>query len=408
MIGLVLQGGGAKGGYHVGVWKALRELEIGIGAVTGTSVGALNGALIAQGDFDKAYDLWYNMDPRLVIEEDPEIYHQLVTRNYQIENSQMYLEYFRKIIKQKGLGIEPLVQLIDQVIDEDRLRDSEVDFGLVTISLTDWKAIETFVDDIEEGQVKDYLLASAYLPAFKTQTIHGKRYLDGGFHDNMPINLMSQKGYSEIIAVELRAVGMIRPVKNKRVTIRTITPSGDTGSILDFDRDISRKNLKMGYLDTMMSYGKYEGRSYYLRGVPEEDFFYQAVLALTDQQIMAMAAIGGYKDGYPKRLLHEKIIPDICEMIGLGLDHNYKDIMLGALETIAASMEIERLKVYAYTELLAMVKEKCQNTPKKTFDFEMIPDILRRRTLIKHNFKAELLIRWMGISSSVYEPRQLD
>ncbi len=41
MIGLVLQGGGAKGGYHIGVWKALRELDIEIGAVTGTSVGAL-------------------------------------------------------------------------------------------------------------------------------------------------------------------------------------------------------------------------------------------------------------------------------------------------------------------------------------------------------------------------------
>ena len=55
-IGLVLEGGGGKGSYQIGVWKAIRELglEKKIVAVSGTSVGALNAALFAKGDFETA------------------------------------------------------------------------------------------------------------------------------------------------------------------------------------------------------------------------------------------------------------------------------------------------------------------------------------------------------------------
>ena len=52
--GLILAGGGAKGAYQIGAWKALIELGIQIEAIAGTSIGAINGAFIAQGDFDKA------------------------------------------------------------------------------------------------------------------------------------------------------------------------------------------------------------------------------------------------------------------------------------------------------------------------------------------------------------------
>ena len=52
--GLVLEGGGAKGAYQIGAWKALKEAGIRIKGIAGTSVGALNGALIAMDDFEKA------------------------------------------------------------------------------------------------------------------------------------------------------------------------------------------------------------------------------------------------------------------------------------------------------------------------------------------------------------------
>ena len=59
---LVLSGGGGKGAYQIGVWKALRRLHVSIDIVTGTSVGALNGAYVVQKDYLKALLLWKNID----------------------------------------------------------------------------------------------------------------------------------------------------------------------------------------------------------------------------------------------------------------------------------------------------------------------------------------------------------
>lgn len=60
-FGLVFAGGGGKGAWQLGVWKALEEAGIRRKAVSGTSVGALNAALYAQGDYDKAIDAWMSI-----------------------------------------------------------------------------------------------------------------------------------------------------------------------------------------------------------------------------------------------------------------------------------------------------------------------------------------------------------
>lgn len=66
--GLVLAGGGGKGGYEIGVWKALRESKtLSIGAVSGTSVGALNAALYMTGDYDMAENIWLNITPDKIL-----------------------------------------------------------------------------------------------------------------------------------------------------------------------------------------------------------------------------------------------------------------------------------------------------------------------------------------------------
>jgi NTE family protein len=48
VYGIILEGGGARGAYQVGVWKALRKLGIDYCGVAGTSVGALNGAMMVR------------------------------------------------------------------------------------------------------------------------------------------------------------------------------------------------------------------------------------------------------------------------------------------------------------------------------------------------------------------------
>ena len=62
MRALVLSGGGAKGAYEIGVWKALRKLNIKIDIVTGTSIGAINGAFVVQNKYYRAKRIWLSKD----------------------------------------------------------------------------------------------------------------------------------------------------------------------------------------------------------------------------------------------------------------------------------------------------------------------------------------------------------
>ena len=65
---VVLGGGGSRGSYQVGVWKALRELDFDYKIVTGTSVGALNGALMVQNDYELAQKMWQKLKTRDVMD----------------------------------------------------------------------------------------------------------------------------------------------------------------------------------------------------------------------------------------------------------------------------------------------------------------------------------------------------
>lgn len=62
-LAIVFAGGGGKGAYQIGVWKALKEFGVdqNIGAIAGTSVGALNAVALVQGDFELAERIWLNI-----------------------------------------------------------------------------------------------------------------------------------------------------------------------------------------------------------------------------------------------------------------------------------------------------------------------------------------------------------
>ena len=60
MLGVALEGGGARGAFHVGAIKALLEEGYEIDGVVGTSIGAFNAAMIAQGDFEKCFEMFIN------------------------------------------------------------------------------------------------------------------------------------------------------------------------------------------------------------------------------------------------------------------------------------------------------------------------------------------------------------
>jgi NTE family protein len=258
--GLAFGGGGAKGGYEIGVWKALKELEIPVETVVGTSVGALNGAMFVQNDYDTAYNLWTDLRVESIIKVQNEVAAVKNKKNYND-----IIQMIKTVILEGGLDVTPLKELLMQVIDEKKIRESPIDFGIVTFSLTDFKPLKVYKKDIPEGKLVDYLLASSCFPAFKHQQIGNKFYIDGGVYDNVPAALLTDKGINKIIAVDISGPGVTRQInKKKNMDIKYIKSIEPLGGVLDFDGERSKTNIELGYLDTLHAFKKLKGKKYYI------------------------------------------------------------------------------------------------------------------------------------------------
>ena len=267
---LVLAGGGTKGAYQIGALKALKELGIEIEAITGASIGAINGAIIAQGDLDRLEDLYNHIKLEDILELSDK---NKIKSNEDIFSAKNMYKIMREVIKEKGISNIALRKTLDKYLDVNKLYKSKIDFGLVTFDMENKNGIELFKNDIKKEEMIDYLLASAAFPIFKPQEINDKKYLDGGISDNMPINLLLKKGYNNIIVVDITGMGRIKRNTYKGGIFKIIKPREDLGSTFDFNHDNISKNIKLGYLDTMKSFHKLVGNDYYFNREGFNKFF---------------------------------------------------------------------------------------------------------------------------------------
>lgn len=265
MRGLALEGGGAKGSYQIGAYIALKELGFKFDMITGTSIGALNAAIIAQGDIELAKKLWLHVDSEIIgiNKEFVELH-----KNFKLNKENIIKSFteINNIIKNKGLDVSKYKKLIETYVDELKLRNSKINYGLVTVRLKDIKPLELTIKEIEEGKLTDYILASSYLPIFKMdKIINNSYYLDGGFSNNLPITLLEKNGISEIIAIRINGIGKTKKKINDNTKVFEIEPTKDTGPIVLFDNKDVLNNYNMGYYDTMLYFKKIIGYKYYFK-----------------------------------------------------------------------------------------------------------------------------------------------
>lgn len=252
---LVLSGGGARGAYQAGVWKALRKLHIRYDIVTGTSVGALNGVLFVQNDYYKCMNLWRNICFDALY--DTSFPEQVDTLSGM---TGVYKEYAKQFLKSGGMKTDKLSHLIHQLYHARKFRFSFVDFGIITYNVTTHQPTHILKKDMTDDMICDFLVASASCyPAYQKKKIGDDEYIDGGYYDVLPINLAIDMGATEVIAVDLKAVGRHRKVKDTSVPIRYIYPRNRIVSFLVFDDALSKKTIAFGYNDTMKTYGKLDG-----------------------------------------------------------------------------------------------------------------------------------------------------
>lgn len=256
--GVVLGGGGSKGAYEIGVWQAMRELGLRYHVVTGTSVGALNGALMTMGLFDEALAMWNDMDNTRVMTDIP------MLGSEQNSLQEVYRAFASQMLMGGGVDISPLEATLRRLLDEDTIRCSPVELGIVTVEYPLLRPVEWFVNQIPKGRLADYLLASAAcFPAFKPREIDGKTFIDGGYSNLLPVDLALRATVpvNEIIAVDIEGIGILRPIPQE-VPVTLLRCYWDLGNMLIFDAERCRRNIRLGYLDGMKTLGSYGGMAY--------------------------------------------------------------------------------------------------------------------------------------------------
>ena len=255
---LVLGGGGARGAYEVGVWQALCELDVPVDIVTGTSVGALNAAVIAAGSFESVSALWRNLRTYMVFRIDVDD-----TLPAKQKVSAMIKEVLRRYPTQGAMDAAPLKRLLVRYCEEQAVRDSTIRCGIVCVDVSSGKPFERFCDEIPEGKLHDYLLASsAVFPAVKMRKVEGKLLADGGYWDNIPVGLAIRGGAERIIAVDLDSAFSRRPTIAQAKELKLIRSYWNLGPMLVFDKEQIGRNIRLGYLDTMKLFSACEGKAY--------------------------------------------------------------------------------------------------------------------------------------------------
>ena len=249
---VVLSGGGAKGSYQLGVWKALRELHIKYDIVTGTSIGAINGVLMCEKSYFKAKRIWRKLNLEYIFNELPK-------SNKDIDILKLFGGNF---IKNGGMDIKKIETIIENTVNKRKFYNSKIDFGLITYNFTTKKPLILSKDKIPSDKLTDYLMASATcFPAFKMKEIDGDKYIDGGYYDNLPIELAIKLGAEFLIIVDLGAPGFKKKA-NKQIDSIIIKPKNSISFFLNFDEKTAKINAKYGYNDTLKAFKKLDGNKF--------------------------------------------------------------------------------------------------------------------------------------------------
>lgn len=334
--GIVLEGGGARGAYQIGAWKALKEAGVKIKGIAGTSVGALNGALMCMDDYENAENVWKNISYSKVMDVDDHLMSQMFQGKISLGEA---FEILFQTMKEGGVDITPLRKLICRYVNADKIQASPIEFYVLTFCVDEFKELDVDVHQISREELPDLLLASAYIfPLFKNEKLQGKTFIDGGVINNVPLGSLVNRGYEDIIMLRIYGPGREKKVKNlEGVRIYSVEPRISLGNIIDFDARKSRRNMVAGYYDAMrMIYGL-KGSIYYVNA-PEDELFYLQRLAMHSPE------------GSLRKFLESRLNQAAREL-KLSSDWTYQELYIAILEAAARRLELQKYRIYTVQEL---------------------------------------------------------
>jgi len=348
---LVLGGGGAKGAYQIGTMRALSDLGIACGSVYGTSVGALNAAMYAQGDIDRAAALWQSLSLEDLVT--PENRALADSAEALFDHPERMLDFITRNAQKKGMDTAPLRALIAQYVDEQKIRQSNVRLGLVTTRFPSMQQVEKRLVDMEEGSLTDWLMASsACFPVFPMVRIGEERYMDGGFCDNVPVDMAVMDGAKHVIAVDIgRTPSHTQYALRPNVTyIRATHP---LGGLLTFDPEVSRRNEIIGYNDTLRAFGRMRGTRYAFDPVDAQTLYARAQdfiarLTRTDAKLQRSGLLARRDEAPLIACIEETLVPGAD-----GIDY-----FLRACELCAEIAQVNPAQVFTFDTFIQELRAR--------------------------------------------------
>lgn len=279
-LGLVFSGGGGKGAYQIGVWRALQEFGLAekVRVVAGTSVGALNALLFVQQNYELAEHLWFHIRQEDILNIDPELI-ATILREAPIAIPPAMLEKVLNFFCSRGIwSRDGLIRMLKTAVDAEAIAASPMTIFAACTDVTDIPSVMRpvsalthylFEQSIPEGhrmyfrlndydvaRIRQILLASSALPIlFQAEQIGGRVYYDGGLTDNIPVRPVYDEGCDLILVVQLDPLALIERDQFPDAEILTIAPQeaqgGFWGSTLDFSREGAERRVQQGYADAL-------------------------------------------------------------------------------------------------------------------------------------------------------------
>ena len=249
---LVLSGGGGKGAYEIGVWKAMRETgaDKKIRAVSGASVGGLNGALFVQGDYERAEHIWLTMTAEKILT--PFKTEFLEELKAIIENG--LATEAEAMMKEGMFSRDGLLKIIRQELDVEKIGSRQIPCYLACYNVTGDFMDYINLTGMTQNDMETILLATSALPGIFGPVRFGKSmYLDGGLKDNIPVRPLYNAGYRDFLVVHLSRRTVIDEGEFPGAAMTQIIPSRDQGDFvtgtLDFSAEGARRRIEQGYED---------------------------------------------------------------------------------------------------------------------------------------------------------------
>ncbi len=364
---LALEGGGAKGAYQIGAYKAFIDSGYEFEAVIGTSIGAINAAFIAQGDLEKLEELWKTLSFSDLMDIDGD------ELNRAIESKSLTRKTLHEIsratvgaLKTRGIDTIQMRKLLEKYINEEKVRNSKIRFGLVTFNVSDFKPEKLFIEDIPKGKLVDYLLASSNLPVFKRAKINDKNFMDGGVFDNCSVEMLYDAGYTNVIASRLYLLNRIRNYydlkKKKDLKLSVFVPSMRLPFMLDFSTNTLNNMIEFGYVDTIKQIKKLEGDYYTIDKISKErlDKVKEKITPIVALNISKLAGVKYEAGENIVDIAFSKTIPKLSRIADYKTN-SFKKQILNIIEYVAVKEEIKPNKIYSFDDLLLLIKEKIKD-----------------------------------------------